>query len=325
MVNYGIHPGLGMSEYHDWKLDKENLIEGPVSCSMLKRFDENPYAWLKSPELKKTDAMRKGSLFDAALTDPDSLNSLLGVPDKPESCVILPFNDLKTKAAREWKKEQESLGNRVLKQSEHDKEQDAYNESIEKIEEQREHLSIAAQEVYRHPIASEILKDADFQVGVVGEVGGIPAKCLLDILPSEDGEYCESLVDYKTISTGLSNESIRRAIGKYQYHWQAGFYRTLFNKVHKERICDEFYFIFQCVITLEVRVVRLNDDALSLGTRSVGRAIKDFLQCAHDGIESRYLNDSEEMGLMPYHEMDEEESLAKRDGMELSNDYKNEI
>jgi hypothetical protein len=316
MVNQGIHLGLGMAEYHDWKLDKENLIEGPISCSMLKRFDENPYAWLKSPEMKQTDAMRKGSLFDAALTDPDSLNDLLGVPEKPDHCVILPFDDLRTKDAREWKKEHEAIGERVLKQSDYDKEQEAYKDAMEKIEQKRDHLSKAVREVYSHPIASKILKDAEFQVGVVGEVGGIPAKCLLDILPSEGGDYSEAIADYKTISTGLSNDSIRRAIGKFKYHWQSGFYRTLFNKVHEDRLCDDFYFIFQCVNTLEVRVVKLNEDALSLGTRAVGRAIKDFLKCAHEGIKSRYLEDSDEMGLMPYHEMDEEESLAKRDGIE---------
>jgi hypothetical protein len=61
------------------------------------------------------------------------------------------------------------------------------------------------------------MEGAQFQVGVIGEIGGIPAKCLIDILPDEDGDYGETIVDFKTTSTGLDDESIRKAIGKYKY------------------------------------------------------------------------------------------------------------
>ena len=90
----GIHKNLGMERYHDWKLDRSKLIEGPISASMLKRFAPNPYEWLHTPEMTQTAAMRTGSLFDLALTAPRA--------DFEAQCVINPFPDFRTKAAQEW-------------------------------------------------------------------------------------------------------------------------------------------------------------------------------------------------------------------------------
>ncbi len=89
MVEQGIHIGLGMEEYHSWKLDKGKLSEGPISCSTLKAFDRNPFAWLNSPEFKPTPAMRLGSLFDAAVTDPETLTDF----------VVSPFDSFRSKDA----------------------------------------------------------------------------------------------------------------------------------------------------------------------------------------------------------------------------------
>ena len=308
----GVHYGLGMGDYHAWKIDKENLIEGPISCSLLKDFDVNPYAWLKSPERKQTDAMRKGSLFDAALTDPDALDSLIAYPEPLTPCVILPFDSLRTKAAKEWKQEQANAGNRVLTQKEYDKEQADHLEALENAQDERNNAEKAADEVRNHPIAADILDGAEFQVGIVGEYGGIPTKCLFDILPGECGKYPETVYDYKTISTGLDDESIRKAIGNFKYHWQAGFYKTMVNKF-TDRVCEDFGFIFQCVHTLEVRVVMLDEDALMLGTRAVGQAMRRFMKCAHKGIQSRYLKSADDVKLMPYQEMNETEQLEQRE------------
>lgn len=313
MVEKGIHPGLGMAEYHDWKLDKAKLIEGPISCSMLKEFDVNPYAWLKGPERKETPALRTGSLFDAAVTDPDEVKKLLPPPADLEPYIVSPFDSFRTKEAREWKKEQEEKGMRILKESDAIKEREDRDHARKEWKKQILFLERARDEVYAHPIAGKILDGAGFQVGVVGEVGEIPAKCLLDILPSPDGDYCETGVDYKTISTGLDDESIRKAIGRFKYHWQAAFYRTLFNKVSPDRLIENFCFIFQDVNTLEVRVIELDDDALALGTRAVGEAVKNFVTCAHRGIKSRYLNKSTTLDLMPYHAMNEEENLQRKE------------
>ena len=289
----GVHKGLGMDSYHSWRLDKAKLIEGPISCSTLKAFDKNPFAWIATPDRAPTDAMRKGTLFDAAVTSPEELGSF----------VVSEFDNFRTKEAREWRDSMSEQGKVVV--------------TAEEIE----HAKKARDVVFNHRVAGEIVSGAEFQVGVVSEVGGIPAKCLIDILPSADGGFPETLVDYKTISTGLDDESIRKAIGTYKYHWQAAFYRTLSNKVFDDRVFEEFSFIFQDVNTLEVRVVTLEDDALLLGGRGVKSALDNFIKAAYQGIHSRYENTNSVVGLMPYHSMAEDEELARRqDGMETSDE-----
>jgi len=286
MIPQGIHYNLGMKDYHGWKLDKFNLLNGPISCSMLKAFYPNPYEWLKSPDFEPSDAMRIGSLYDLAVTDPKKLMS---------EVVVSPFDSFRTKEAQEWKKTNIENGHLIVNQDELDQ------------------AISAAQAVKTHPVAGEIVKDAQMQVAVIGEIAGIPAKCLIDILPNKDGEYGETIFDYKTTSKGLDDESIRKTIGDYKYHHQAAYYRTLANKVFTDRNFSQFGFIFQSTKTHEIRVVILSDDAMALGTRAVAQSVKEYVKAAHNGIESRYLTTSDAVDLMPYHAMNEDEQLSKLD------------
>ena len=134
-----------MKEYHSWKLDRAKLIEGPISASMLKRFAPNPYEWLHTPEMAQTAAMRTGSLFDAALTDEAAFEA---------SVVCSPFADFRSKAARDWRDEQAEAGRLVTTQDMIDK------------------ALLAAEKCREHEIAGSILEGAQFQIGVVGEIGG---------------------------------------------------------------------------------------------------------------------------------------------------------
>ena len=312
MVKPGVYSGMGMEAYHDWKLDKDSLIDGPISCSMLKAFDSNPYAWSISADFKRTEAMRTGSLFDAALTDPESMNDESLFKGRPsfDDAVVLPFDSLRTNAAKAWKASMEAEGHRVISQKDKDAEMIALNDWRMTVSSEKERALKAADIVREHPIAGEIMQGAEFQVGIIGEIGGIPAKCLLDILPRPDGEWPETIFDYKTTSMGIDDDSIRKSIGQFKYHWQAAFYRTMFNKFHTDRVCDQFGFIFQCVKTLEVRVVTLHEDDLILGGRAIRNALKKFAKCAHNGIESQYLKSVPDVKLMPYHAMSEDEKLT---------------
>ena len=306
----------GMADYHNWKLDKNDLLAGPISCSMLKSFDVNPYAWILSDDIKQTEAMRIGSLFDAALTDPDALDNLDLFLPRPqlEPCEVAPFDSFRTKESQAWKRAKEDEGIRVVSKSVRDTEirnfQDAAKEWEDEVGSQQSRAKQAAQKVMDHPIAGEIMRGAELQVGIIGDVGGIPAKCLLDILPSQDGDWSETIFDYKTTGNGIDDESIRKTMGNFKLHWQAAFYRTMFNKFHPDRVCDQFGFIFQDVKTLEVRVITLHEDDLMLGTRAVKNALKNYAKCAHNGIKSWYLDKATNLNLMPYHAMSEDERLT---------------
>lgn len=295
---------MGMKEYHGWQLDKSNLKAGPISCSMIKRFADNPYAWRWGPEFKQTAAMATGTILDAALTDPSQLNQLIPLPDIDLSkFAIAPFKDFRTKEAQKWRDERESEGMEVVSEKTFEEIKIKRDINIAECLEKRSSALQAAEAVRNHKIAGPLLDGAELQVGVIGEIHGIPAKCLLDILPASD----ESIVDYKTTSTGLDDRSISQAIGKYRYHWQGVFYKTLFNDVSADRHIESFKLIFQDTTTLEVRVVTLSDDAMALGTQSLKLALKEFARCAKRGIRSRYETTDDEVGLMPYHAMSEDE------------------
>lgn len=272
----GIHTGISSQEYHAWELDKSNLIAGPISCSMLKAFAKSPFAWRWGPEKTVTASMRTGSLFDYALTEPEMLE---------EHCAVSPFESFRTKEAKAWK---EANAHKLLV-----------------TEAQLAHAKLAANRVRDHEIAGPIVETAETQVAVVGDIGGIPAKCLLDLVPCETA-WEETLWDYKTIS-GLDDESIRRTIGQFLYHWQGAFYRTLWNKVSPDRHCEGFGFIFQDRDTLEVRCVRLTDNAIAEGSMSVGAALKMFATAAHQGIVSRYRKTLDEVEPLPFQAMADEE------------------
>ena len=323
----GIYPGLGMTEYHNWKLDKSDLRKGPASCSMLKSFAKNPKEWSMAPDFQPTKAMATGSFFDAAITDPDTLAEFLPVAPAPLApCVISPHDSYRSKEAKGWRDDAVTAGKRPLKQDERDAEIVAYSEAVEahgiKHAAKTKLAADARHAVYSHSVAGAILENADFQVGIVGEVpGGIPAKCLIDILPRDDSPDAESIVDFKTISTGLDDESIRKAIGKFGYHWQAAFYVSLTNKAYEaigsKRQIKSFIFIFQDPATLEVRVIRLADRAIEDGTRAVKNALIEFAECAANGISSRYADKMDVLELMPFHaDADNQEVEIEAEGMQ---------
>ena len=284
VIKPGIYPGMGMEDYHNWVLDKEALIDGPVSCSMIKSFDVNPYAWKTLPPFKPTDAMRLGSLFDLALTDPGKLE---------DGTAIMKFPNFRTKEAREWR--------------------DSFAGRLVVTEEEMAHARDAATQVWSHKVAGRIMDKAATQVGVVGDIGGIPAKALLDILPAAHLEFGDFIYDYKTTSNGLHDEAIRKTMGQFRYHWQAAFYKTLHNKAPDEirgPKRQRFGFIFQDVRTLEVRVVNLHPDSLATGATSVGLAVSAFTKAAYSGIQSRYADSTDDLALLPYHAMSEEDRHA---------------
>jgi len=279
MVEQGIHPGLGMDQYHAWKLDKSNLAAGPISCSMLKDFAPNPYAWLRTPDRYQTAAMSKGRLFDLALTDAANIG---------DSVIINPYDSFRSKAAQEWRDEAIAEGLLIVEADD------------------LEQAQKAVKRVRSHAVAAEILDGCEYQVGVIGNIQGIPAKCLIDILPASNGNWGETIVDYKTTSAGLDDDSIRRTIGNFKYHWQAAFYLSLFDKTDPDRVATEFAFIFQDTTTLEVRVVKLAADALMSGTRAVKQAVAEFIRCSQHGIKSRYAKRVDDLDLLPYHAAEDE-------------------
>jgi hypothetical protein len=98
---------------------------------------------------------------------------------------------------------------------------------------------------------------------------------------------------------------VRKAIGKFGYHWQAAVYINITNKAYEalgsKRRIKYFIFIFQDPQTLEVRVIRLDSGSLVNGTNAVRAAVREFADCAANGIRSRYADKIDVLELMPFH------------------------
>ena len=279
----GIYPNMGMDDYHALKLDKANLKNGPISCSMLKDFARNPYAWLRSKPKESTPAMNTGSLLDAAITEPDRLDEIVA---------ISPFDSFRTKEAREWKAEQESASRLII------------------APESLQNALKCAEAVRSHKEAGRILSQSEAQTGVFGNLYGIPAKALVDLAPKAE-HWDETLWDIKSTQAGLDDESVRTSISKWGWWIQAAWYRSLWNLVSPDRHCENFGLILIDPNTREVRVVTMAPDAIILGNRWIKVALKRFVTAAHEGIKSDYASGVTQLDVMPWCAMNEDEWIEK--------------
>ena len=95
-----------MKNYYKIGATPHNL-DGPLSKSMLWRFNESPYKWKYgyNDDSSPTPAMRLGTLIHALCFDENDY-------------VVSPYPDFRTKESREWRDEQENLGFTVVSEKE---------------------------------------------------------------------------------------------------------------------------------------------------------------------------------------------------------------
>ncbi len=101
----GIYPGYDPGAYHAHALDRRNPLAGPLSCSEIKLYAQDPYAypWASGPQ--PSDALTWGSLVDCLVFTPDAFGA---------NFVFKAFPDYRTKAAREWRDEQHAAGRTII-------------------------------------------------------------------------------------------------------------------------------------------------------------------------------------------------------------------
>jgi hypothetical protein len=274
------------SEYHAWGVNKDNLSDSPVSNSMLKQFAENPWNWRNYDKEFKSDALTWGSLVDCLLLTPaEFTNEFIVKPDdaprKPTSAQVNAVK--KSEKALEsitwWDEFNARMDGKTLIDDY------TYNKA-----------SNAVRMLKSHSEASEILDGASTQTAIIHEHAGIKFKSLLDIVP-ENANWDHFLVDLKTTSSKLDDESLSKQIFKYKYHWQAAFYLWLWNKQSKDSR-RKFAFIFQNSETHEVRVVELDQSAIESGMIMIKHHITDYMRRVKtNDWASRYATGCDEINL----------------------------
>jgi hypothetical protein len=292
----GIHYNVTPSEYHGWAIDRSNLSESPVSCSMLKQFAPSPYDWFRRDRSPAdSDAMKWGRLIDTMILTPDQFPLLYAIlpddaPAKPTDAMrnAKKPNDSSMERVAWWDRfESESRGKDVIGGYLHNKARNAVSCILD------------------HREASELILNANTQVAAVHRQG-VPFKSLVDAVP-QSGKWEDALCDLKTTSGGLDDDAISKAIYKFKYHWQAAFYLWVWNKAAPDDQRSRFAFIFQDSDSHEVRVVEIDRTALETAMSVLRIHIADYLRRVKDGDwSSRYATGADRIFLPVYGTFEEE-------------------
>jgi hypothetical protein len=196
--------------------------------------------------------------------------------------VISPFDDFRTKAAREWRDETLHSGANITSQDDMDVA-----------------LDIAATVLARE----EMPNDCSTEVAVFGEINGIPVKGMIDIVP----EFGNALYDLKTINKIESLDALQRTILNYGYHWQAALYLDLWNTVTGANL-EEFVFVFvETSAPYETAFIKIGRDLLDLGRYGAGAkspgymdAINLWEKCVNSNTFPQQIEGIQTIGVPPW-------------------------
>ena len=247
----GTHYDVAPGDYHRSGFDADHPEGRAIACSMLKASaSAGPVSFRYGPKQSGSAAMAWGSLVDCLLFTPDELyDQFISKDDCPH---LSADGGFRSKAAKEWKAEQEASGKTMLDPDLLDQAQ------------------LAVERIRNTPIAAEVLEGGRYQVALISDVQDVPIKALLDIVPHHpDHDY--ALADLKTTAINLyDDDGIARQVGKMRWHWQAAFYLDLWNKLNPTDRRTRWELVIQSSAPpYEVRVVELEDEWLSAGRAAV--------------------------------------------------------
>ena len=258
MFKDGIHGDISPAKYHAWQFD---IQEGPISCSLLKRYAaDGPAKFRLGREFKATSAMAWGSLVDCMLFTPGELGREFDLHENNPH--LSADGAVRSKDAKTWRDAVLTLGKTIVKQHE------------------VELATSAVESLHKTPASGRLIEGGRFQLALfhTPDTSKIPLKALLDCVPANDSD---SLVDLKTTSMNIySDDELARAVGKYKYHAQAAFYLHLWEALTGE-VRNQFKIIWQSSQPpFEVRVTTLDNLWLDAGREFVryhcARLVRDM-------------------------------------------------
>jgi len=238
---------LGSAYYADSA--SPTRLDGPVSKSMLWKFNASPNKWLLGRnEYQSTPAMELGSLLHTAILEPEKLET---------NYVVCPYDSYRTLEARAWKDQVEAQGKSVVKETD---------------------LTMAnyAAKVFRNePMLYHIEDGYKTEVAYYAPLGGVQCKGLVDIVPINSN----ALIDLKTTANIESVDNLINMVYKRGYHWQASMYLDIHNAVTGENR-DQFQIIFmESYYPFEIAVVNLSKKFIDLGRSGYLNALAKWQEC----------------------------------------------
>lgn len=206
------------------------------SYSSLKAYLKSPLHGISQEPPAESASLRFGSAVDMILKGDTSF-------------VVNPFEDGRTKAAKEWKAENQ--GKLVLTQSELEK------------------ATLCAAAVNSHPAVQDLcLPMMSTDVPMFGEFEGLPIRGLPDYI------FGGSILDLKTTSGAVDAQSFARAVDNFHYDLQAFMYSELARQAGEESPTFG-WIVVENEKPFDVAVYRATPEILSVGKRKLQIAIKN--------------------------------------------------
>jgi len=234
--------------------------EKGLSFSALKAFLQSPRHFFRyKTEKEETPAMREGTMFHMAVLEPEKFAKKYWILDDSEKCAEIggkvPRN---TKAYKEWKAEIEANSGRELISKE---DYDLFIKMADYLNE-----CSASAWILKGLIHKE--KDFEFEHNNFKIRGKI------------DGEGEDYLMDLKKVADA-SFKKVQWVIRDMRYDMQGAIYSAAANKTN-------YYLVF-IDKGINVTVVKISPDTLSVGFEAFSFACTEFLRCIEeDAFNSSY-------------------------------------
>lgn len=236
-----------------------------ISHSKLETFRRRPALYHKKyitktlPKEAASASFRVGSAVHCAVLEPDEFcNRYTWKPDTI---------DRRTKEGKErWANfEMQNLGKTII-------DQDEWAE-VAKI----------GSAVFDHPLASQLLDQGEAELTWRTDAK-IPLQCRTDWFSREGCELSEGrpyIADLKTVESLEEADfgSFDRAVFKYGYHRQAGFYLPLITEIIGSPVFDFFFIAVEKVEPYGVAVYKLTDDAVAIGQDETVFDLRRLIMC----------------------------------------------
>jgi exodeoxyribonuclease VIII len=244
------------SEYH---------ANAAVSHSKLETFRRRPALYHKRYIAKQivseepSAAFRIGSAVHCSVLEPAEWSKRYAI--KPEGI------DRRTKEGKErWAQFEQQNGGKTI------------------IDQDESALVLQMTDAVRHnPLAAQLLgrgvPEATWRTG-----GTITLQCRTDWFNPDGCELTEGrayVADLKTVES-LDDETFsnfERAVFRFGYHRQAGFYLPLISELWAKPVFDFFFLAVEKCEPFGVAVFRLTDDAVSLGQDETIADLRDLKRC----------------------------------------------
>lgn len=261
IVAVGVEP----QAYHTQEA-KRGSVGFAMSPSQLKEFSKCPDRWVRGYEPPQSEAKDYGSLLDCRLLTPDLFPKRYAVRpatytnDKGET---KPFN-LNSNVCKAWVEEQD--GKEVI--------------SAAHVED----TDSAIARLNQDEVIAAFLAASDRQVLVVGEWHDddtklvVPIRCLIDLAPRKDSEFCKSLSDFKTTRSAALTPFQRQC---YQMGWhiQAAFDTDLYVAASGEDRCNWCFIVQESYAPWQPAKRLLSHDFMELGRTEYRRILATYCAC----------------------------------------------